>query len=54
MSRANRDRCSGGVAWIIETASATRIVPPESPLMLMTAFIHWPSVSAPSDLAGLY
>jgi hypothetical protein len=52
ISRAKRDRCSGGVAWISETASDTLMVPPESPLMLITAFIHCPRVSAP--FAGLY
>jgi hypothetical protein len=52
ISRANRDRCPAGVARIIETASGTLIVPPESPFMLITAFIHWPRVSAATD--GLY
>jgi poly(A) polymerase Pap1 len=36
----NLDLSSGGVAWIIATASATGMFPPASPFMLITAFIH--------------
>lgn len=54
ISRAKSDRLSGGVAWIIATASATGILPPGSPFIDITAFIHAPRFSAPADLAGLY
>jgi hypothetical protein len=40
----NRLRASGGVAWIITTASDTGILS-ESPFMPVTAVSHWPRVS---------
>jgi len=52
ISRANRDRSSGGVARIIATASATPMVPPSS-FMLVTAFIQAPKLSAGPSI-GLY
>jgi hypothetical protein len=54
ISRANRNRSSGGVAWIMVTASDTLIVPSESPMMLITALIHSPNFSVAPDSPRLY
>jgi hypothetical protein len=49
ISCANRERCSGGVACMIATATGTSIAS-LSPLMARTAVIHWPKDRAPSAL----